>query len=88
MNGLTDKCAAKCGKTTLVSSDWLVRCEGGAGSVNYEVTQQLRSNFPKEQVMKKFFQFAKKQEVALTVALVWMVVWAGFAMTEAFSHIA
>ena len=88
MKALTDKCADKCGKTTLVSSDWLVRCEGGAGSVNDEVAQQLRSNFPKEQIMKKFFQFLKKQEVALAVALVWMVAWAGFAMTEAFNHIA
>lgn len=78
----------KCGKTTLVTSDWLVRCEGGTGSVNSEVSQQLRSNFPKEQIMKKFFQFVKKQEVTLAVALVWMVVWAGFAMTEAFNHIA
>ncbi len=86
MNESRDKCAT----TALVTSDWLVRCEGGINTIDGAATQQNRSNFhlPQEQIMKPFFQFLKKQEVALTAALMWMVVWAGFAMTEAFNHIA
>ena len=86
MNESKDKCAT----TALVTSDWLVRCEGGSSTIDGAATQQDRSSFhlSKEQIMKPFFQFLKKQEVALTVALMWMVVWAGFAMTEAFNHIA
>ena len=38
--------------------------------------------------MKRIFRFLKKQEFALGVALVWMVVWSGFAMTETFNHLA
>ena len=38
--------------------------------------------------MKRFFKFLKKQEVALAVALMSMVAWSGFAMTEAFNHLA
>ena len=86
MNESKDKCAT----TALVTSDLLVRYEGGITTIGGAATQQNRSSFhlPKEQIMKPFFQFLKKQEVALTVALMWMVVWAGFAMTEAFNHIA
>lgn len=86
MNESKDKCAT----TALVTSDWLVRYEGGIATIGGATTQQNRSSFhlPKGLIMKPFFQFLKKQEVALTVALMWMVVWAGFAMTEAFNHIA
>jgi uncharacterized membrane protein YhdT len=37
---------------------------------------------------KRFFQFLKKQEVALAIVLVWIVAWSVFAMAEAFNHIA
>ena len=79
-----------CEKSALVTSDWLVRCEDGNVPVNGEATQQLRANVhsSKEQIMKRIFQFLKKQEFALGVALLWMVVWSGFAMTEAFNHLA
>ena len=79
-----------CEKSALVTSDWLVRCEDGKGTVNGEATQQLRSTgqSSKEQIMKRIVQLLKKQEFALGVALVWMVVWSGFAMTEAFNHLA
>ena len=78
----------KCSKKALVTSDWLVRCEDGPQGNSREEQQQRRFTFSKEQIMKRFFQILKTQEVALTVALVWMVVWAGVAMTEAFNHIA
>lgn len=80
----------KCGTTALVTSDWLVRCEGGPSPIDGKAMQQDHTSFhlPKEQIMKRFFQFLKTQEVALAVSLMSMVVWAGFAMTEAFNHIA
>ena len=79
-----------CEKSALVTSDWLVRCEDGNDQVNGEATQQPRANVhsSKDQIMKRIFQYLKKQEFALGVALVWMVVWSGFAMTEAFNHLA
>lgn len=79
-----------CEKSALVTSDWLARCEDGNGPVDSDVTQPLRANVhsSKEQIMKRIFRFLKKQEFALGVALVWMVVWSGFAMTEAFNHLA
>ena len=79
---------SKCAKNALVSSDWLVRCEDRPQANSHEAQQQPGSTSSKEQIMKRFFQILKTQEVALTIVLVWMVVWAGFAMTEAFNHIA
>ena len=78
----------KCSKTAMVSSDWLARCEGGLEANNGKTQRQTGSTFSKEQIMKRFFQLLKTQEAALAIALVWMVVWAGVAMTEAFNHIA
>lgn len=80
----------KCATSALVTSDWMVRCEHRTGANDdWPVQEQsANSHFSKEQIMKRFSQFLKTQEVALTVALVWMVVWAGFAMTDAFNSIA
>lgn len=76
--------------TALVTSDWLVRAEGKTEATESEATPQRQPNrqFSKEQIMKRFFKFLKKQEVALAVALMTMVAWSGFAMTEAFNHLA
>ena len=86
MNDSTDKC----GTSALVTNDWLVRCEGGPRANVSEAAQQPipAFHFSMEQIMKRFFQFLKRQDVALAITLVWMVVWAGGAMTEAFNHIA
>ncbi|MEQ1519598.1 MAG: hypothetical protein ABL931_24250 [Usitatibacteraceae bacterium] len=76
--------------TVRLTSDWLARPDHGAGATDREVPSRERaSNYSgKEHTMKRFFQSLKKQEVALAVVLMWMVAWAGFALTEAFSHIA
>ena len=79
-----------CEKSALVTSDWLVRCEKGNDPIDSEVMQPLRANVhsSKEKIMNRIFRFLKKQEFALGVVLMWMVVWSGFAMTEAFNHLA
>jgi hypothetical protein len=85
-----DDSTARCATSAVVTSDWLVRTTGWPESNDKRIGQERNSNylFSKGQAMKRFFKFVKRQEVALAIALLWMVGWSGYAMTEAFHHLA